>query len=148
MGRVNRTSLPDGYFHVYSRATYEPELYRDHRDRQEFLRLLASCEDLHGWTCHAFCLMSTHYHLVVEASREDLSKGVERLNGRYARAFNRRYGRFGHLFAERFATRVIAGEQYLFEVCSYVVLNPVKAGLCVRAEEWPWSYSRYGLTAA
>lgn len=148
MGRVNRSSLPDGYFHVFSRATFEPELFRDDGDRRYFLRLLASCERLHAWTCHAFCLMTTHYHLVVEARREDLSSGAERLNGRYARGFNRRYGRFGHLFAERFSVRVIESEEYLFQACSYVVLNPVQAGLCMRAEEWPWSYSRFGLAAA
>ena len=62
-----------------------------------------------------------------------------------AREFNRRHHRFGHLFAERFTARVIEGDEYLFDACAYVVLNPVKAGLCLQPEDWPWSYSRYGL---
>ena len=51
----------------------------------------------------------------------------------------------GHVFAERFGVRVIDGEERVFETCAYVLLNPVKAGLCERVEDWPWSYSRYGL---
>ena len=148
MGRVRRTSLPEGYFHVISRGVYGTDVFRDSADRRRFLRLLEACEDRHGWTCHAFCLMTTHYHLVVETARVDLSRGVHRLNGRYAVAFNRRHGRFGHLFAERFTARVIESDAYLFDACSYVVLNPVHAGLCVRPEDWRWSYSRYGLAAA
>jgi putative transposase len=147
MARVNRTSLPDGYFHVVSRGVFETDVFRDAVDRRLFLRLLRSCEDVHRWTCHAFCLMTTHYHLVVESAREELSHGVQRLNGRYAVRFNRRHGRYGHLFAERFSVRVIESEEYLFDACTYVVLNPVKAGLCDRPEDWAWSYCRFGLAA-
>jgi REP element-mobilizing transposase RayT len=92
--------------------------------------------------------MTTHYHVVVEAKRAELSRGVQRLNGRYAVEFNERHGRYGHLFAERFTARLIEDDEYLFDVCAYVVLNPVKAGLCLQPEDWPWSYSRYGLAAA
>jgi REP element-mobilizing transposase RayT len=60
--------------------------------------------------------------------------------------YNGKYGRFGHVFADRFSARAIEGEEYLFEACTYVVLNPVKAGLCESVEDWPWSYSRYGVT--
>jgi REP element-mobilizing transposase RayT len=148
MGRVNRTSLPDGYFHVISRGVYGADVFRDGSDRRRFLRLLRTCETAHRWRCHAFCLMTTHYHLVVEAKRAALSRGIQRLNGRYAVEFNERHGRYGHLFAERFTARLIEGDEYLFDACAYVVLNPVKAGLCLQPEDWPWSYSRYGLAAA
>ena len=89
--------------------------------------------------------MTTHYHLVLETSCAALSHGIHGLNGRYACWFNRRHGRFGHLFADRFTARAIASEEYLYEACAYVVLNPVKAGLCGRTEEWPWSFSSFGL---
>ena len=87
--------------------------------------------------------MGTHYHLVVDAGRTDLSNGLHRLNWRYARYFNGRYGLHGHLFADRFSARLIEDETYLYAACGYVILNPVKAGLCERASDWPWSYSRY-----
>ena len=88
--------------------------------------------------------MGTHYHLVLDARREALSCGLQRLNGLYARYFNVRHDRFGHVFAGRFAARVIEDETYLYDACAYVVLNPVKAGLCDQAHDWPWSYSSFG----
>jgi putative transposase len=145
MGRVDRRDLPDGYFHITTRGVCDVDVFRDGSDRRYFLRLLRRCESAHGWLVHAYCLMTTHYHLVVETTVPELSRGAHRLNGRYAVGFNRRHGRYGHLFAERFTARAIEGEEYLFDTCSYVVLNPVKAGLCLRSEDWRWSYSRFGL---
>jgi len=89
--------------------------------------------------------MSTHYHLVVDTSVKALSAGMHHLNWRYARYFNERYDSFGHVFAERFKTRALVDETRIYDTCTYVLLNPVKARLCQRSEEWPWSYSRYGL---
>ena len=128
-----------------ARGVCDTRIYQDDADRRSFLELLRLSEERHGWTCHAFCLMTTHYHLVLEARRDALSCGLHHLNGRYARGFNGRHGRFGHLFAERYSARSIENEQYLYDVCSYVLLNPVKARLCDRADEWRWSYSRFEL---
>jgi putative transposase len=61
--------------------------------------------------------------------------------------FNTKYELFGAVFANRFSARVIESEEYLYEACSYVLLNPVRAGLCDRSDEWPWSFSRFGLAA-
>ncbi|OFW48371.1 MAG: hypothetical protein A2146_08935 [Actinobacteria bacterium RBG_16_67_10] len=91
--------------------------------------------------------MGSHYHLVVQTQRESLPRGLHRLNWLYATYFNRRHGRFGHVFANRFSARVIENEQYLYDACAYTVLNPVKAGLCERVEDWSWSYSSFGLDA-
>jgi putative transposase len=148
VGRIPRSSLPDGFFHVYCRGVASAVAFPDGDDRSTFLGLLRMCSRRHRWTCHAACVLSTHYHLVVDARREALSRGVHQLNWRYARYYNRRYGTFGHVFAERFQTRAIEGEERVFETCAYVLLNPVKARLCERVEDWPWSYSRYGLAAS
>jgi hypothetical protein len=75
-----------------------------------------------------------------------LSRALQWFHSRYARAFNRRYGRFGHVFAERFGCKTV-GEDGVFDRCGYVLGNPVKAGLCDRIDEWPWSWSRYGTEA-
>ena len=144
MGRLPRTSLPDGIFHVTARGVAGGSVFVDDADRSTFLELLALCEQREDWRCHAFTLLSTHYHLVVETARDSLSTGLHRLNGRYARHFNKRHGRFGHVFAERFSARLIESEVYLYDACAYVLVNPVKAGLCDNVEDWPWSYSRYG----
>jgi putative transposase len=146
MGRVARTSLADGYFHVYARgiAGGSP-IFVDDADRRYFVRLLTGCVNRHRWVCHAYTLLSTHYHLVLEATRTNLSAGLHQLNGRYAAHVNRRHGRFGHVFAERFQARVIESEGYLYDACAYVVQNPVQASLCDQPEDWPWSYCRYPL---
>jgi putative transposase len=145
VGRVLRTNLPDGYFHVAVRGVAaRGQIFRDDDDRETFLALLRHAGRKHGWTCHAYCLMGTHYHLVLETKRDRLSSGLHRLNWHYAMYFNGRRGLFGHVFADRFSSGVIESEEYLLEACAYVLLNPVKAGLCDRVEDWPWSYSRYG----
>jgi REP element-mobilizing transposase RayT len=147
MTRVARSHLPDGIYHVASRGVPETPIFLSDADRHGFVRLLARTEAEHRWTCHAYCLMTTHYHLVIESTRRALSAGLRELNGRHARSFNRRHGRFGHLFAARFTCKVIDSDEYLFDACSYVMLNPVQAGLCDRFEDWSWSYSRFGLAS-
>ena len=120
-------------------------IYHDDEDRLFFLRLFLRVVRECTWECYALCLMTNHFHLVVETERESLSDGMHWLNGTYALAFNRKYKRWGHLFGERFGSRVIEGEDSLERVCDYVVQNPVRAGMCQRAADWPWSGSRFGL---
>jgi putative transposase len=83
--------------------------------------------------------MTTHYHLLLTAEQENLSKAMQRLNGKYARWFNGRHGRWGHLFGERFASWVVDDEDHFDNTVEYILQNPVRAGLCRRAEDWPWS---------
>jgi putative transposase len=111
-------------------------------DRLTFMQLLRDVVRCHRWNCYAFCLMGTHYHVVVAAERHALSAGLQRLNGVYAQLFNRRHGRTGHLFGGRFHAWVIADERHLHATCAYVLENPVRAGLCATVSEWPWSASQ------
>jgi len=137
--RLPRSHLDDGYFHATGRAVFGAALFENDLDRIDFLQLLRSTAALLDWRCHAHCLMGTHYHLVLEASRERLSEGMRRLNGDYARRFNKRHGRRGHLFEERFASYVIRDEQHLRAAVAYVLENPVRAGLCAEAADWQWA---------
>src|SRR5438477_4394445 len=143
MARLPRCCLPDGIFHVTTRGVDGCWIYRDDGDRLVFLYLLSLAAERFRWTVHALCLMGNHYHLVLECKVKDLSDGFRLLNGRYAQGFNEKYGRRGHLFGDRFCSRVIADEAYLSAACDYVVQNPVRAGLVESAEDWRWSASRY-----
>ena len=144
MARTPRRFLPDGTYHVTTRAVGGEQAFRDDDDRRYFLALLVRAARRFAWHLDTFCLMTTHYHLLLSCTREELSDGFHSLNGAYARAFNVRYGRHGHLFADRFASRLVESEDHLDAARRYILLNPVKAGLCAAPADWPWSRSRYG----
>jgi REP element-mobilizing transposase RayT len=139
MPRLPRNHLPDGYFHATARAVSGAALFTDDLDRLDFLKLLHSTATFFEWRCYAHCLMTTHYHLVLSSTRASLSNGMRRLNGAYARRFNKRHGRRGHLFDERFSSFAVEDEHHLEAAVEYVLQNPVKAGLCLEARDWEWS---------
>jgi REP-associated tyrosine transposase len=143
MARTPRCELPDGYFHVTSRGNRGVHIFLEDVDRFDFLHLLGSVVETFKWRVHAHCLMGTHYHLIVEASRERLSDGMRKLNGAYARRFNRRHGFKGHLFEERFSSWFVRDEQHFAAAVHYVLDNPVRAGLCQHAGDWQWAASAY-----
>jgi putative transposase len=124
---------------VTTRGVASEPIFRDDDDRRLFLGLLAEAGQRDSWRCYAFCLMSTHYHLIVETTVARLSRGLQRLNGVYAQRVNRRHARRGHLFGDRFHAWVIADEDHLRAASHYLLQNPVRAGLCAKADDWPWS---------
>jgi len=146
-GRLPRYVFPDGTYHVGTRGVDGTPIFRSDDDRRFFLRLFADVVQRHDWLVHVFCLMTNHYHLVVEALRDELSAGCHRLNGVYAQTFNRHYRRKGHLFGDRFWSGLIEDDEELQDTCAYVLANPIRAGLCEQPADWPWSGSRTERTA-
>ena len=144
MARLPRSTFPAfGIWHVTTRGVARQRVYRDGDDGRGFLEELEQAMlrfQLHG---HAYCLMPNHYHLVVESPRETLSRALHRVNGVYAEEFNVKYGRSGHLWGDRFALWQIRDDEHLHAACAYVLANPVRAGLCETAADWPWNRSRY-----
>ena len=94
------------------------------------------------WRVICWCLMDTHFHLVIEADRELMSVAVHRLACLYAMYFNKRHERRGHLFENRFSSRIIWDDGHLEKTFDYVLDNPVRAGLCSTSSEWLWSWPR------
>jgi REP-associated tyrosine transposase len=140
--RALRSDLPDGILHVTTRGVWNRLVYLDDDDRRSFLGLLAVAVKRHRWDCHAFCLMGTHYHLVVETTTQRLSAGMQYLNGEHAQRFNRRHHRDGHVFGARFAAWVIRDDEHYARTLEYVLANPVRAGLVEDWTAWPWSAAR------
>jgi REP-associated tyrosine transposase len=117
-------------------------IVQDDDDRSTFLTHLGEIVELFGWELTAFCLMTNHYHLVLRTPEPNIAAGMHRLNLIHARAFNTKHGYEGHLFDARYWSGVLETDDYLFEASRYVVLNPVRAGLCQKPGEWPWSSYR------
>ena len=129
-----------GVFHVYTHCVWAaPALYRDDQDRSTFMRHLARVTDIVGWACIAYCLMGTHYHLLVEVDDNVLPAAMHRLNLAYARDFNRRHAQRGHVQFKPYGADRIHTDWQLLDRFGYVVLNPVRADMTSDAEDWPWS---------
>ena len=139
MARSLRIEFPGAIYHVTSRGNAGSETYTDDYDREVFLKTVSQATKRFNWVCHAYCLMSNHYHLVIETIDPTLSRGMRHINGVYTQTFNRRHKRQGHLFQGRFKGILVEKDAYLLELCRYVVLNPVRAGITRRAAEWSWS---------
>jgi putative transposase len=134
-----RIELPGGYYHVSTRGNNRREIFVDDHDRSTFLRHFGRLSKKYDWTVLAYCLMSNHYHLILQLGDLGMSRGMCELNGGYARMYNRRHRRANHLFGRRYWDALLASDEHLLECCRYVVLNPVRAGLCRRPAEWRWS---------
>lgn len=139
MGHKRRIETADGLFHVTARGNAQDVIFRDDLDYIEFVRGLAEEVSRHEWRCHSFCVMPNHYHLLLETPSPNLGAGMHRLNGGYARRFNARHRRVGHVFQGPYHAQLLRRDEHLFEVCRYIALNPVRAGLCADAAAWLWS---------
>jgi REP-associated tyrosine transposase len=115
MARLARELLPDGIFHVTARAVYEFPLFIDDADRHGFVHLLRRLEVRHGIHWRGYCLMVSHYHLLLEGRSADLRVFMQRLNGRYAQRFNLPHHRHGHVFGDRYTARAVVSERQLDE---------------------------------
>jgi putative transposase len=131
-----------GLYHVTMRGNNRGEIFGSDEDRAMLLRTIGRAKLRHRWKVHAYCLMSNHYHLLIETPEPNIAIGMQWLNSTYAHRFNEKYERIGHLFQRRYADGIILTDEHLHEVIRYIPLNPVRAGLCKRPEDWTWSSCR------
>ena len=139
MARPLRLEFAGAVYHVTSRGDRREDIYLDDEDRQEWIGVLSHVCDRFNWVVHSFCQMTNHYHLLVETVDGNLSAGMRQLNGLYTQRFNRRHGMVGHLFQGRFKAILVQKEAHLLELSRYVVLNPVRANMVSRPDDWNWS---------
>lgn len=142
MARPLRIEFAGAVYHITARGNARQDVFLGDDDRESFLELLSRVCDRYQWFCHAYCLMTNHYHLLIETQNSTLSKGMKHLNGTYTQAFNRRHQRIGHVFQGRFKSILVDKDSYLLELSRYIVLNPVRAGMVRSARDWRWSSYR------
>ncbi len=139
MARPLRIEFPGAVYHITSRGNARLPIFEDFKDKRQILSLLDHVTKRFHWYCHAYCLMDNHYHLIIETLEANLSLGMRQLNGVYTQWYNRKYKRVGHLFQGRFKSILVEKETYLLELCRYVVLNPVRAGMVTDPGKYTWS---------
>ena len=149
MPRPLRIEYGGAIYHVINRGNQRQGIFRDDQDRQRFLDTLGEVCARTEWQVHAYCLMSNHFHLIIETPQPNLVAGMKWFLGVYTKRFNIRHETCGHLFAGRYKALLVdgSGNGYLETVCDYVHLNPVRAKLIARGAElqsFPWSsYPEY-----
>ena len=142
MARPLRLEFAGALYHITSRGNEQRAIFRSDRDRKTFLVFLGQAVERFGWSLTAWVLMTNHFHLVVQTREANLSQGMQWLNSTYVNWFNRVHKRCGHLFQGRFKAYLVDREAYFAEVLRYVVLNPVRAKMVQRPEEYRWSSYR------
>ncbi len=142
MARPKRILYEGAVYHVTTRGNERKPIFFNDNDRRIFLRILRDTLAEEKVVCHAWVLMDNHYHLLLETPHANLSKTLKRLNGLYTHKMNFEHKRVGHLFQGRYKSILVEKDSYLKELCRYIVLNPVRAGLVKRPDEYPWSSYR------
>jgi REP-associated tyrosine transposase len=138
MPRRAREEAAGAIHHVVAEGNGKARIVVDDSDRVDLVRRLAAACAVHGWRCHAYCLLDTHLHSVLETADPNLGLGMRRLLGDYAQSFHRRHHSEGHLFRRPYYSRRVHDESHFVSACIYVVLNPVEAGMCAHPVEWVW----------
>jgi putative transposase len=142
MPRRPRHEHAGALHHVVARAASDGRIVVDDSDRLRLLDEFRVVVASHRWECVAYCVMTTHVHLVLHTPEPNLGEGMKLFLGRYAFAFNRRHQRRGHLFDRRYWSRLIDRPGYLCCAAVYTVLNPVVAGACLHPLDFAWSSYR------
>src|SRR3954471_18251542 len=132
MARKPREDVAGAVHHVFNRGNNKDLIYWDDADRASYVGLLATVTGWTGWRCMAYCLMHNHMHLLIETPKPNLGVGMQRLHGKFARRFNDRHGRSGHVFEDRFKANRVRNEHQFWATVRYIAHDPVEAGLCRR----------------
>jgi REP element-mobilizing transposase RayT len=139
MPRRRRIELAGGIHHVTARTPSGRLLFYDDDDHLRYLQLLAREVGHREWRVLTFCQLSNHLHVLIETPKPDLGAGFKRVNEQFARHINRRHSQSGHVFGARFYSGLVRTDRHALGCLRYIARNPIEAGICDQARDWPWS---------
>ena len=128
-----------GYHHVINRGVNRSTVFDTSDDKEMFLQIINKSATIHKVTLHAYCIMDNHYHLLIETQKENISTFMRIVNANYAKYYNKKYKRSGHLWQDRYKSRYITSEDYLYTLIRYIEYNPIEAGLSKKVNEYPFT---------
>ena len=139
MARPLRIEYPGAFYHVMHRGNAGSDIFKSIRDREKFLEYIGKAVERYDIKVHTYCLMTNHYHLLIETPHPNLSQAIKWINVGYVAYFNRKRRRSGHLFQGRFKAVVVDADEYLKSLSRYIHLNPVRARMIEHCKDYPWS---------
>lgn len=139
MSRPLRIQYPDAWYHVMNRGRRGEKIFETKEDYWSFVDLLEELDGVFYVKIAAYCLMSNHYHLLLQTPDANLSRSMRHLNGVYTQRYNRRHGCDGQLFRGRYKSIVVESDSYSLELLRYIHRNPLEAGLVDNLQKYPWS---------
>lgn len=139
MARQLRIQFPGALYHITARGNDKQDIFLREDDYDDFLLILGKACKRYNLILHSYCLMSNHYHLLIETPVGNISQGMRQINSSYTQHFNKKYQRVGHLLQGRFKSILVEKESYLLELSRYISLNPVRARMVEDPKDWPWS---------
>jgi REP element-mobilizing transposase RayT len=139
MARPLRLEFPGAFYHIIVRGNQRQDIFVEDQDRVEYLQRLKRYKKERGFILYAYVLMANHIHLLIETMNTPISKIMQLINLTYTQYFNKKYGKVGHLFQGRYKSFLCDRDEYLLSLVRYIHLNPVRAKLVKRPEEYRWS---------
>jgi putative transposase len=144
MARQLRIEYEGAFYHITSRGNMRGQIFWDKQDRYQFIDILKRTKDRYGYLLHAYVFMDNHYHLLIETPHANIKQIMQNINTSYTVYVNRKHGRHGHLFQGRYKSFIVDKESYLLELGRYIHLNPARAGIVQKVDDYKWSsYKEY-----
>ena len=140
MTRIARITVENGCYHIITRGNQKQTVFLEARDYERYLLMLGKCKKRFNFKLYCFCLMPNHVHLIIEvADPLVLNKIMRSINLKYTLYFNSKYEKVGHLWQDRFKSKLIDKDAYLLECINYIENNPLRASLISSLPDYRWS---------
>jgi REP element-mobilizing transposase RayT len=128
-----------GYHHIINRGVNRSDIFIDDSDYAMFLKMLCKACKSYQVILHDYCLMSNHFHLLIETKMDNLSLFMKHINSNYAIYANRKQNRSGHFWQGRFYSHYITNDEYYYTLIRYIEQNPIKAKIVENIGEYPYT---------
>ena len=140
MPRFPRNYIKTPFFHIITQGINKSYIFEKPEDIKYYIKIMYSLSKEQKIKIVGYCIMSNHAHMLIQTENlQALSKYMQRLNTKYGKYYNKKYTRVGYVFRDRYKAEGIYNERYLYNCLKYIYDNPVKAGMCEKAEDYPYS---------